>query len=115
MTTQYYGFGSGRFGHLEQNRAISLREGSLLQSFPPYYEFVAPGEPIAMKTVGRLIGNAVPVKLGEAIGRSLMKHVEKYSSEASRMTVESQQRREDFLANTPEPGQLVSVRRRQWL
>lgn len=81
MTTQYYGFGSGRFGHPEQNRAISLREGSLLQSFPPYYEFVAPGEPIAMKTVGRLIGNAVPVKLGEAIGRSLMKHVEKYSSE----------------------------------
>ena len=31
-----------------------------------------PGKPIYVKTLGRLIGNAVPVKLGEAIGKSIL-------------------------------------------
>ncbi|MDH6178738.1 DNA (cytosine-5)-methyltransferase 1 [Bradyrhizobium japonicum] len=75
MTTQYYAFGSGRFGHPSQARGISLREGALLQSFPRDYKFVKKGQPIFRKTVGRLIGNAVPVKLGEAIGRSIIAHV----------------------------------------
>src|SRR3546814_2923934 len=34
MTTLCYGFGNGRFGHPEQDRAISLREASLFQTFP---------------------------------------------------------------------------------
>jgi DNA (cytosine-5)-methyltransferase 1 len=75
ITTQYYGFGSGRFGHPEQDRALSLREGALLQSFPPGYRFVPSGAPVELKNIGRLIGNAVPVKLGEAIGKSLLHHV----------------------------------------
>ncbi|MFC3767682.1 DNA cytosine methyltransferase [Paenibacillus sp. GCM10012303] len=75
MTTQFFGFGNGRFGHPEQDRAISLREGAVLQSFPKEYKFVSPGEPIAIKTVGRLIGNAVPVKLGEIIGFSIRAHL----------------------------------------
>jgi len=65
MTTQFYGFGNGRFGHPKQNRAISIREGAILQSFPRDYEFVREGEPVYRKTIGRLIGNAVPVKLGK--------------------------------------------------
>ena len=77
ITTQFFGFGNGRFGHPEQNRAISLREGAILQSFPKKYKFTAPGEPICKKVLGRLIGNAVPVKLGEFIGKSILKHVEK--------------------------------------
>jgi len=76
MTTQFFGFGNGRFGHPEQNRAISLREGAILQSFPKKYKFTAPGEPVRKKALGRLIGNAVPVKLGELIGKSILKHVE---------------------------------------
>lgn len=76
MTTQYYGFGNGRFGHPQQDRAISLREGAILQSFPDDYRFVEPGEPISTKTIGRLVGNAVPVNLGHAIGTSLLRHVE---------------------------------------
>lgn len=79
MTTQYFGFGNGRFGHPEQHRAISLREGAILQSFPKSYKFVPPGTPIYCKTIGRLIGNAVPVKLGEAIGKSILAHVEAHS------------------------------------
>jgi len=79
ITTQFFGFGNGRFGHPEQNRAISLREGAILQSFPRDYEFVPPGRPIYKKVVGRLIGNAVPPKLGEAIGRSIIIHVERWT------------------------------------
>lgn len=75
MTTQYFGFGSGRFGHPKQNRGISLREGAILQSFPRSYKFVACGDPVYRKTVGRLVGNAVPVKLAEAIGKSILFHV----------------------------------------
>lgn len=76
ITTQYYGFGNGRFGHPEQDRAISLREGAILQSFPKDYEFVPEGEPIHRKTIGRLIGNAVPVELGKAIGMTIVRHLE---------------------------------------
>jgi len=77
ITTQFYGFGNGRFGHPEQQRAISLREGALLQTFPRGYDFVEPGSDVHMKTLGRLIGNAVPVELGQAIARAVRKHVEK--------------------------------------
>ena len=78
ITTQFYGFGNGRFGHPEQDRAISLREGAILQSFADDYEFVPRGEPICRKMIGRLIGNAVPVKLGSAIGKSIFRHVESW-------------------------------------
>ena len=77
ITTEFFGFGSGRFGHPEQDRAISLREGSILQSFPSDYKFVAPGTQVSIKAIGRLIGNAVPVTLGEVIGVSLSKHAGK--------------------------------------
>jgi DNA (cytosine-5)-methyltransferase 1 len=75
ITTQFFGFGSGRFGHPEQDRAISLREGAMLQSFPREYEFVEPGKKVHIKTVGRLIGNAVPVTLGRVIARSVRRHL----------------------------------------
>jgi DNA (cytosine-5)-methyltransferase 1 len=75
MTTQFYGFGNGRFGHPEQDRAISLREGALLQTFPLKYQFMPKGAEVNQKVIGRMIGNAVPVKLGEIIGRSLIHHV----------------------------------------
>ncbi|HWD38287.1 MAG TPA: DNA cytosine methyltransferase [Fimbriimonas sp.] len=75
ITTQFFGFGSGRFGHPEQDRAISLREGAILQSFPARYQFVAPGEDYSIKNIGRMIGNAVPVRLGSAIGKSIRKHL----------------------------------------
>jgi DNA (cytosine-5)-methyltransferase 1 len=75
MTTQCYGFGNGRFGHPEQDRAISLREAAMIQSFPKNYAFVPEGTPINFNTLGRLIGNAVPVLLGEFIGDILVEHV----------------------------------------
>ena len=75
ITTQFFGFGNGRFGHPEQDRALSLREGAILQSFPTNYEFIPQGEKINFKVVGRMIGNAVPVLLGQIIGRSVKSHL----------------------------------------
>jgi len=75
ITTQCFGFGNGRFGHPEQDRAISLREAAMLQGFPRTYSFLPEGEPVSFATLGRLIGNAVPVTLGKTIGEILVAHV----------------------------------------
>lgn len=75
MTTQFYGFGNGRFGHPEQDRAITLREGALLQSFPADFKFAPTGRRVNFREMGRLIGNAVPPALGHAIGTAIVKHV----------------------------------------
>ncbi len=78
ITTQFFGFGNGRFGHPEQLRALSLREGAMLQGFPRTYQFVEPGRPVQFKKIGRLIGNAVPVKLGSAIAKAVRAHLEQH-------------------------------------
>lgn len=75
MTTQCVGLGNGRFGHPEQDRAISLREAALLQTFPIDYEFVDPEKPFYTKHVAKFIGNAVPVRLGAVIGKSIKSHL----------------------------------------
>ena len=74
ITTQFRGFGNGRFGHPEQDRAISLREAARLQTFPDDYEFVHPDEPHSITTISRFIGNAVPVELARVIARSIKPH-----------------------------------------
>lgn len=79
ITTLFFGFGNGRFGHPEQDRALSLREGSLLQTFPPDYSFVPDGEDVYFSRIGRLIGNAVPVRLGAAIGRAIVSHMRSHN------------------------------------
>lgn len=71
MTTLCNGYGNGRFGHPEQHRAISLREAAIFQSFPETYSFVPEDREVVIKSVARLIGNAVPPKLGEAVARAL--------------------------------------------
>ncbi|WQO29847.1 DNA cytosine methyltransferase [Microvirga lotononidis] len=76
ITTQFFGFGNGRFGHPIQDRALSLREGAMLQSFPKSYAFLPPGKRIEFKKLGRMIGNAVPVLLGQVIARSIRNHIE---------------------------------------
>lgn len=78
ITTQCYGFGNGRFGHPEQDRAISLREAALLQTFPADYKFFDPDGPYHIKTVSRLIGNAVPVALARVIAKSIRLHIRKH-------------------------------------
>lgn len=74
ITTQCHGFGNGRFGHPEQDRAISLREAARLQTFPDDYKFVHSDEPHSITIVSRFIGKAVPVKLARVIARSIKLH-----------------------------------------
>lgn len=69
MTTLCTGFGNGRFGHPEQDRAISLREAAIFQTFPDDYKFA---ENISKTAISKMIGNAVPVRLGEIVGLSLV-------------------------------------------
>ena len=75
ITTLAYSFGTGRFGHPDQDRAISLREAAMLQGFPRTYKFVRDASEITLDRVGRLIGNAVPPPLAEAVGDTLQRHV----------------------------------------
>lgn len=75
ITTGCFSFGRGRFGHPDQDRAISLREAALLQTFPSEFSFVAPDQSVSMTRVGRHIGNAVPVALGESIAASIDHHI----------------------------------------
>lgn len=59
---------SGRFVHPEQDRGISIREAAALQTFDDNYEFFG----TSMSGIARQIGNAVPVKLAEHLGESIL-------------------------------------------
>jgi len=74
MTAHCLSLGTGRYGHPSQNRAISLREAGLFQSFPAYYEFDDPKK-IHITKSAKHVGNAVPVLLGQAIAKSIKIHL----------------------------------------
>lgn len=67
LTTRCISYSNGRFGHPEQDRAISLREAALLQTFPFDYIFTG-----SMISKAKQIGNAVPPKMAEALGRAII-------------------------------------------
>lgn len=75
MTTLCTGIGNGRFGHPEQDRSITLREAALFQSFPRRYAFWPPDQILNKSAVSKLIGNAVPPKLGKALGEAIIGHI----------------------------------------
>ena len=75
MTTQCTGLGNGRFGHPEQDPAITVREAALLQTFPREYIFFKNEKEISLSTAARYIGNAVPPRLGEIIAVSIIQHL----------------------------------------
>jgi len=79
ITTCCTGLNNGRFGHPAQDRAITLREAALLQSFPRDYEFLEPDEKLISANLARHIGNAVPVKLARAIAKSIALHIKEIS------------------------------------
>ncbi len=68
ITTRFYSLSNGRFGHPEQNRAISLREGATLQTFLPDYIFKA----ASITDISRIIGNAVPPELARRVGKAIL-------------------------------------------
>ena len=68
ITTRFTSLGCGRFGHPQDNRAISLREGALLQTFKRDYDFCDH----STQTTARLIGNAVPPLFAQKIGEAII-------------------------------------------
>ncbi len=56
ITTQFCYYSTGRFGHPEQDRAISVREGALLQTFPADYDLIEGDDPFLICNLARHIG-----------------------------------------------------------
>ncbi len=69
ITTRFNGLSNGRYGHPEQDRAISIREGATLQSFPLDYVFYSR----SMVRISKMIGNAVPPEFAKAIAEEIKK------------------------------------------
>lgn len=67
LTARCHSISNGRYGHPEQDRAISLREAASLQTFRDSYIFYGSNEHIAAQ-----IGNAVPVRFAEVLGRKII-------------------------------------------
>lgn len=70
ITTKFFSISNGRFVHPEEDRALSLREGAVLQSFPKDYKFF--GKSIA--SIARIIGNAVPPEYAKSIGKAIIQN-----------------------------------------
>ena len=70
ITTRFNSLSNGRFGHPEEDREISLREGAVLQSIPKTYVFKAN----SIANVAKMIGNAVPPKYATAIGMAIVQN-----------------------------------------
>ncbi len=72
LTTRCISYSNGRFGHPEQDRAISVREAARLQGFPDNFIFTG-----SLNSMARQIGNAVPVSVARAFGIHFVNHVKK--------------------------------------
>jgi DNA (cytosine-5)-methyltransferase 1 len=68
LTAKCYSLSNGRYGHPEQNRAISLREAAAIQTFPDDYVFYG-----NTMSIGKQIGNAVPVRLAEELAKYIIR------------------------------------------
>ena len=64
ITTKFFSLSNGRFGHPTEDRAISIREGATLQTFPSTYVFKTK----SIAATAKLIGNAVPCEYARRIG-----------------------------------------------
>lgn len=69
LTTRCISYSNGRFGHPEQNRAISVREAACLQTFPRHYVFKG-----NLNSRARQIGNAVPPLMAQRFGEAILEH-----------------------------------------
>ena len=76
LTTRCISYSNGRFGHPNQDRAISAREAACLQTFPLSFEFAG-----SLNSVARQIGNAVPVLVSQSFGENFVTHVKAYAAE----------------------------------
>jgi DNA (cytosine-5)-methyltransferase 1 len=67
LTTKCISYSNGRFGHPDQNRALSLREAASLQTFPNNFRFFG-----SLISKARQVGNAVPPLMAQALGQAFL-------------------------------------------
>lgn len=70
LTTNFMGYGNGRFGHPEQDRALSLREGALLQGFDYNFKFYK--DKLQIRNIAVGIGNAIPPSISKKLGEFII-------------------------------------------
>ena len=71
LTTRCISYSNGRFGHPQQDRAISVREAACLQTFPTDFVFTG-----SLNSQARQVGNAVPAILAQQFGEFVISHVQ---------------------------------------
>jgi len=71
ITTRFIATSCGRFGHPEEDRGLSIREGATLQTFPPNFKFVG-----GLVSVAKQIGNAVPPEMARRIAESIKQSID---------------------------------------
>lgn len=67
VTSGFDSFTRGRYGHPEEHRPLTLREGARLQGFPDWFEFSG-----TRHDVRKQVGNAVPPPLAKAAGLAIV-------------------------------------------
>lgn len=70
ITTKFFSVSNGRFAHPDEDRAISIREGATLQSFPKDYVF----KTTSIAGAARIIGNAVPCEYARRLGETIQQN-----------------------------------------
>lgn len=68
IRTEFFKPEKGRYLHPVADRVITHREAAILQGFPSTYRWAGTREQVA-----RQIGNAVPLELGAAVGRAVLR------------------------------------------
>jgi len=76
ITTGCINPSKGRFLHPEQDRAITLREAALLQTFPDGYFFPSDR---GRYPVAKMIGNALPPKFVKQHAKAVLRYFKKYA------------------------------------
>uniref|UniRef100_A0A9E8CMC0 DNA (cytosine-5-)-methyltransferase n=1 Tax=Bosea sp. NBC_00436 TaxID=2969620 RepID=A0A9E8CMC0_9HYPH len=71
ITAGFDSFTRGRYGHPEQHRSLTLREGARLQGFPDRFRFYGTRYDVRLQ-----IGNAVPPPLAKAVGEAIRRVLE---------------------------------------
>ncbi|MGS0741694.1 DNA cytosine methyltransferase [Glaciimonas sp. GG7] len=69
LTTRCISYSNGRFGHPDQDRAISVREAACLQTFPKNFVFYG-----SLNSRAKQIGNAVPPLMAQSVGQAIWNH-----------------------------------------
>ena len=75
LTTKCISYSNGRYGHPEQDRAITIREAACLQTFPKDYKFSG-----SLGSKARQIGNAVPPLIAKKVGAIFLNQIRNMES-----------------------------------